>query len=557
MTYNPNQYMNYERGRGSIYSAPPKAKSSNANEEAAKSMGSVGIGGLGGKTTTSSAQKIQDMFKESRERRRDKAKSSTPVGLGTPTVTEPEEDDRNLDQKIYDMIKSFGGNLDSDPEPVYPMEVYESYMFRIPDPVEVTQQTLADPFDAYNVDTYNFGGYNDTKDTAPYMSQTEDPDMQDPRRGLMRPPTMTQPATPDELTNVPRALAVSAAIPTETYLIKEGDTLSEIARDKNTTVEAIMKANSQIVDKDEIDAGATIEIPKEDDGLTPTQRALRAGLGSKTDYGEGVEVAENKSLFQQALDYLGFGGVDTIEEGLSNDDLGIPDTDNYMGYLPNTPSQQLLDKIAEGEGAIPSELKRQEKYGIGTTEYDMVYAYGRYAAPDKPLTQMTLQEVFDFQNKLINATKNGKVPGTDEGTSAVGKYQLIKKNLFGPNGTPEKPQKDRWADKLKLTPDMIFTPALQEKIGRLALKETGYDNYMKGKKTQKATLNRIADIWASVEGNNYKQGTATKQADLIPFLDMVKPESSPISLEIDESIRPKLRPLGVSTSLRPPLRPER
>lgn len=327
MTYNPNQYMNYEAGRGSIYSAPPKAKSSNANEEAAKSMGSVGIGGLGGKTTTSSAQKIQsDFMKEFRK----KDKSPPSSGLGAPTVTEPEEDDRNLDQKIYDMIKSFGGNLDPDPEPVYPMEVYESYMFRIPDPVEVTQQTLADPFDAYNVDTYNFGNYNYTEEmsiTSPYTSQTEDPDMQDPRRGLMRPPTMSQPSTPEELTDVPRALAVSAAIPTETYLIKEGDTLSEIAKDNNTTVEAIMKANSQIVDKDEIEAGATIEIPKEDDGLTPTQRALRAGL-MKPKGKDGVEVAEDKSLFEQALDYLGFGKDDpTGFEGMGPS----PDEGNFEG----------------------------------------------------------------------------------------------------------------------------------------------------------------------------------------------------------------------------------
>lgn len=538
MTYNPNHL-------------------ANANAQAAASMRSAGIGSVGGKPITSTAAQIQsDFMKEFRKRDDDK-----PSGLGVPTTkVEPEEDDRNLDQKIYDFFVGAGADMEpKEEEPMYMLDFYGGPMFVVPEPTPVEQQVLSSPFDAYNVDTYNFGNYNYAEEmsiTSPYTSQTEDPDLQDPRRGLMRPPTMSQPSTPEELTDVPRALAVSAAIPTETYLIKEGDTLSEIARDKNTTVEAIMKANSQIVDKDEIDAGATIEIPKEDDGLTPTQRALRAGL-MKPKGKDGVEVAENKSLFQQALDYLGFGGVDTIEEGLSNDDLGIPDTDNYMGYLPNTPSQQLLDKIAEGEGAIPSELKRQEKYGIGTTEYDMVYAYGRYAAPDKPLTQMTLQEVFDFQNKLINATKNGKVPGTDEGTSAVGKYQLIKKNLFGPNGTPEKPQKDRWADKLNLTPDMIFTPALQEKIGRLALKETGYDNYMKGKKTQKATLNRIADIWASVEGNDYKQGTATKQADLIPFLDMVKPGSSPISLEIDESLRPKPRPLGVSTSLRPPLRPER
>lgn len=370
MTYNPNQYMNYEAGRGSIYSAPPKAKSTNANEEAAKSMGSVGIGGLGGKTTTSAAQKIQSDFfsspldNDNKGSTYDEVPQVVTKGLGAPSKAEPEEDDRNLDQKIYDMIKSFGGNLDSDPEPVYPMEVYESYMFRIPDPVEVTQETLADPFDAYNVDTYNLGGYNDTRDTAPYMSQTVDPDLQDPRRGLMRPPTMTQPATPGELTDVPRALAVSAAIPTETYLIKEGDTLSEIARDKNTTVEAIMKANSQIVDKDEIEAGATIEIPKEDDGLTPTQRALRAGLDKDKDM-NGVEVAF----------------VGTPVSGLSylNRFFGNPPKEDTGGY------DEMPSIYSKAVNSMSSLLKEREgtKPHIGADWDNVTLALG--IVPDKGL----------------------------------------------------------------------------------------------------------------------------------------------------------------------------
>ena len=194
-----------------------------------------------------------------------------------------------------------------------------------------------------------------------------------------------------------------------------------------------------------------------------------------------------------------------------------------MGYLPSTPAQRILDKISVGEGAVPEKLQRQESLGIGTTPYDMVLAYGRLAAPDKPITQMTLQEIFDFQKELIKASK-GKLRGTNDGSSALGKYQITRKSLFGPKGSAEKPEKDRWADKLNLTPDMIFTPALQEKIARQALKETGYNNYLKGKKSQKALLNRISDIWASVEGNNYGQNIETSQAELASILDTVQPD---------------------------------
>lgn len=528
MTYNPNHLSN-----------------ANAGAQAAASMLSVGIGNVGGKPITSTAAQIQsDFMKEFRKRDDDK-----PSGLGAPTTkVEPEEDDRNLDQKIYDFFVGAGADMEpKEEEPMYMMDFYGGPMFVVPEPAPVERQVLSSPFDEYNVETYNFGGYYDTRDTSPSIGSTVDPDMQDPRRGLMAAPTMSQPSTPEELTDVPRALAMSAAVPTKTYTIKSGDTLSEIARDNNTTVKALMSLNTQIEKADEIDAGATIQLP-----LSDTQAALRRGLGSEKDM-SGVQVASTDPEFKfyqsgvpldqrifEPEDTTGFGGmgpdpstgqgimtprssVPTIENSLSDDDLGIPDTDNYMGYLPSTPAQKVLNKIAVGEGAVADKLQRQAKHGIGTTEYDMVYNYGDTLAPDKPITQMTIQEVFDYQKKLINATK-GKVPGTTKGTSAVGKYQFVKTSLFGPNGTPEKPQKNYWADKLKLTPDMKFTPALQEKIARLALKETGYDNYVKGKKSQDATINRIADIWASVEGNTYGQGTGTTKAELAAILDTVQPD---------------------------------
>ena len=48
------------------------SKPKNANQQAARTMKSAGIGSLGGKTTTASAKSIQDSFKEKRERRRKK-----------------------------------------------------------------------------------------------------------------------------------------------------------------------------------------------------------------------------------------------------------------------------------------------------------------------------------------------------------------------------------------------------------------------------------------------------------------------------------------------------
>ena len=225
---------------------------------------------------------------------------------------------------------------------------------------------------------------------------------------------------------------------------------------------------------------------------------------------------------------------------LTDDDMGLPDDDNYMGYLPDTPEQKLLDRIALGEGADPEKLKAQEKYNIGTTEYDMVYSYGSELAPSKPVTDMTLNELYTYQTNLIDATK-GKVPGTKLGTSAVGKYQVLKSSLFG-KGTPDKPSKNSWADKLNLTGDTVYTPVIQEAIGRLALKEAGYDNWLKGNKSESSMLQRISDIWASVEGSKANQGTHTTKEDLEPFLALVRPEIKYSELAPKTSLRPKARP---------------
>ena len=207
------------------------------------------------------------------------------------------------------------------------------------------------------------------------------------------------------------------------------------------------------------------------------------------------------------------------------DSSTAPEVQSTYGKVGD-PKQVLLNKIAFAEGATPEKLLKQKDRGMSTNEYDMVYAYGEYAVPDKNVSEMTLKELYDYQIKLINATK-GKVPGTELGTSAVGKYQILKKSLFG-SGTPEKPMEDSWAEKLELTPDTVFTPEIQEKIARLALKETGYDSFAVGKKEEEDFHNSIANIWASITKvsgeDKYKQGGSTSYSDLQPIYKLIKPK---------------------------------
>jgi LysM repeat protein/muramidase (phage lysozyme) len=268
---------------------------------------------------------------------------------------------------------------------------------------------------------------------------------------------------------------------TDDVTVKAGDTLTAIAKDKGVSLQELIAANPQIANPDMIRPGEKVTMPS------------------------AVTIVETPTVDTEQ-------DTSTIKGG----DVGL------MSTPVKNPTQQLLDRIALGEGADPKKLQRQAKHSIGTTEYDMVYNYGDTIKPSKPITEMNLSELADYQKKLINATK-GTLPGTKYGTSAVGKYQVVYTSLFGKGGTPQSPAKNSWADKLNLKATTIYSPKVQEDIGRLALKETGYDNWLAGKKSEAAMLKRVSDIWASVEGSTARQGTHTRIKDLEPFLSQVRP----------------------------------
>ena len=101
--------------------------------------------------------------------------------------------------------------------------------------------------------------------------------------------SFTQPPASPDLPTSPDAPEVTISTE-EDYTIQLGDTLSGIAKDRNTTVDVLLELNNiKEEDKNKIFAGDNLKVPPKK--LTATQAALRRSLGSKVDYGEGVEVA--------------------------------------------------------------------------------------------------------------------------------------------------------------------------------------------------------------------------------------------------------------------------
>jgi hypothetical protein len=62
--------------------------------------------------------------------------------------------------------------------------------------------------------------------------------------------------------------------------------------------------------------------------------------------------------------------------------------------------------------------------GRGNTA-DVVYGFGKFGSPDKPLSTMPIGEVQRFQRQLIDKTRGKIGAGPDKGTGAVGTYQIV------------------------------------------------------------------------------------------------------------------------------------
>ena len=104
-----------------------------------------------------------------------------------------------------------------------------------------------------------------------------------------------------------------------------------------------------------------------------------------------------------------------------------------------------LDFIAQAEGT---------SNGRG---YNEVLGYGRYGYPERPLTEMTLDEVYDFGRSVLRHPEN------DFNSSAVGRYQIV--------GTTMRDLQET----LGLSGDTRFTPEVQDRMARALLARRGRD----------------------------------------------------------------------------------
>lgn len=116
------------------------------------------------------------------------------------------------------------------------------------------------------------------------------------------------------------------------------------------------------------------------------------------------------------------------------------------------------EHIKQAEGTT---REKAQQHGYDS-EYDITFGYGIYGNPDKPLTQMTIGEVLDFQKKMKQHPENNKWgPSGNQPTSAVGAGQFVEGTLR------------EQAQKLGLSMDTKFTPEVQDAMMKNLYSERG------------------------------------------------------------------------------------
>jgi muramidase (phage lysozyme) len=222
------------------------------------------------------------------------------------------------------------------------------------------------------------------------------------------------------------------------------------------------------------------------------------GVGSKKKYDNGGNVALEDNDPRLADEKT----FEFIEEQTSL----IPQDKPPLIYTPeeeefNPQANVVTEKRLDKEAILRSLLEIISK-GEGTNRpsgYNIIYGYDKYKTDDMknqlektPLSKMTLEQVQEFQKKLIEQTRGTLSPpiSKKKGSGAVGKYQINYKNI------------KNWLKKKRFNKNTIFSPEVQDEMAVELLKESKLDDLINLKITPEEFHNRVANIWHSFEKYN-------------------------------------------------------
>ena len=406
----------------------------NPNQQAASSMRSAGIGGLGGRATTSSAQRIQDSFRDMRENSRtsgstyDAVPQTITSGLGSPLSFKETEkkDDRNLDQKIYDGMKAFGARLfppRRESTSDYVLDVYEtSPMFRIPTVPEVTEMGIEKSFEQKLQEMFS------SQDQNVYTPEIEGTGSYD---------EVPAPSTNQNLmrNRINSILKDVIAPNSKEYEIQKGDTLSDISLREGVSIDDLAQVN-EIENPNMILAGGTLIIPEAQEMEKAKEYVLRVTTRGDENlvpdperqfYQSGVPM--DQRIFEPEAPYL--DNQPQEREGLISTDPTIgfegmgPDPSTGQGIM--SPNYDTVEKAQErlndlGYTTVIGPLAVDGDLGRGTARQLRKFQATAGIPITGELDEATQREL----KKNSNRNKEGKDPTAEVVSISEGLFQQIK-----------------------------------------------------------------------------------------------------------------------------------
>lgn len=139
----------------------------------------------------------------------------------------------------------------------------------------------------------------------------------------------------------------------------------------------------------------------------------------------------------------------------------------------NTAAAPLLDFIGNKESD-------------GYDDISGLVSQSRY--PSKPLTQMTIQEVLDWQESIDSF----------QGSEASGRYQIMEDTLRGYNNDRSSGPGNPLYTRAGLSAGDLFSPENQDKMAVVLLEGRGLSRFLNGEITREQFANNLANEWASL-----------------------------------------------------------
>ena len=149
----------------------------------------------------------------------------------------------------------------------------------------------------------------------------------------------------------------------------------------------------------------------------------------------------------------------------------------------------------------------------------------RHRYPAKPVTQMTIQEILDWQESIDRF----------QDSEAVGRYQFMEDTLRGYNNDRSAGPGNPLYARAGLSAGSLFNPENQDKMAIVLLNGRGLNRFLNGEISREQFANNLANEWASLPlvtgpnmgrsryaGDSAGNRALTKVQEFLDVLDQVK-----------------------------------